>query len=110
MIEDQQQRLKALGPAARRRCARWPKCATSCKRVSQERDELRKQLTRVDSMQTATIALPEDDRRARAAPANVPSLDDLMGALGDIESPRGTRVAGHLHQRVQRARATTPRR
>ncbi|HVJ31242.1 MAG TPA: FHA domain-containing protein, partial [Gammaproteobacteria bacterium] len=31
----------------------------------------------------------------------VPSLDDLMGALGNIEEPQGPRVAGHLHQRVQ---------
>ena len=34
----------------------------------------------------------------------MPSLDDLMSALGDIEEPRGgARVAGHLHQLVQRA-------
>ena len=33
----------------------------------------------------------------------VPSLDELMSALGDLESPKGgpTRVAGHLHQRVE---------
>jgi hypothetical protein len=75
------------------------------KRVSQERDELRKKLARVDSVQTATIALPDDDSGPSPATANVPSLEDLMGALGMIDQPMvsTTDVAGHLHQRVQAA-------
>jgi hypothetical protein len=34
----------------------------------------------------------------------VPSLEDLMSALGEIESSGDNPVAGHLHQRVQSAR------
>ena len=76
-------------------------------RVSQERDELRKQLSRIDSVQTATIALP-DERSASSAPRppTVPSLEDLMAALGDIEEPRRPRTRGHLHQHVQATRDT----
>ena len=58
-------------------------------RVSRERDELRKQLARIDNMQTETITLP-DDFRLPAAGA-VPSLDDLMGDLSNIEAPDGPR-------------------
>ena len=59
------------------------------------------QLSRVDSMQTETVALPEDFRLP--APIAVPSLDELMSALGDLETPNGgpAPVAGHLHQRVE---------
>jgi hypothetical protein len=69
-----------------------------------ERDELRKQLTRIDGIQTATIALPESDLDASSPAMLVPSLEDLMSALGNIEELGAERVAGHLHQRVQNAR------
>jgi hypothetical protein len=70
------------------------------RRVCVERDELRKQLQRVDSVQTATIALPDDDSSPSMSVAEVPSLDDLMAALGTIESS-GDAADGILHQRVQ---------
>ncbi len=53
-------------------------------------------------MQTETIALP-DDYRGPSTSGAVPSLDDLMSALGEIKETRENRVAGHLHQRVQSA-------
>jgi hypothetical protein len=73
------------------------------RRVSRERDELRDKLARVDSVQSATLALPDDDPEPPPAPADVPSLDELMSDLSDIQAPNGARVAGHLHQRVQTA-------
>jgi hypothetical protein len=84
------------------------------RRVTEERNELRKLLTRVDGVQTATIALPDDDPGPAPAMADVPSLDDLMKALGQIEQAPGDspddapapRIAGHLHQQVQRPHDT----
>jgi hypothetical protein len=74
------------------------------KRVSTERDELRRQLARVDNVQAATIALPENDSGPTSAPAEIPSLEELMSAFGNIVAqPRG--AAGHLFQQVQYARA-----
>lgn len=101
MIEDQRRRLKALGLGREETMRALTQARDELERVARERDELRKQLTRVDSVQTATIALPEDDAVPSPAAADLPSLDDLMSALGNIEEPRGPHVAGHLHQRVQ---------
>ena len=101
LIEDQKQRLKSLGAGREESMRALADIRDELKRVSRERDELRKQLSRLDRMQTETIALPEDFRFP--ASGSVPSLDELMSALGDIESPNGgpTPVAGHLHQRVE---------
>jgi hypothetical protein len=103
MLEDQQQRLKALGVGREETMRALNDVRAELKRVSQERDELRHKLARVDSVQTATIALPDGDPGPLPGTANVPSLEDLMGALGQIESPGNGGVAGHLHQRVQHA-------
>ncbi|HUQ51565.1 MAG TPA: hypothetical protein VM692_05045, partial [Gammaproteobacteria bacterium] len=97
MLEDQRQRLKALGAGREETMRALTEVRQELKRVSQERDELRKKLERVDSVQTATIALPDD--YAGPSADDMPSLEDLMGALGEIEQP-GPLVAGHLHQRV----------
>lgn len=101
LIEDQKKRLKSLGAGREESMRALADVRDELKRVARERDELRKQLSRLDSMQTETIALPEDFRLPAAIA--VPSLDDLMSALGDIESPRGgpATVDGHLHQRVE---------
>jgi hypothetical protein len=102
-IEDQRQRLKSLGTGREESMRALAEAREELRRVSIERDELRKKLSRVDSVQTETIALPDDDPGPPATAAAVPSLDDLMGALGELAEPRGTKVAGHLHQRVQAA-------
>jgi hypothetical protein len=101
VIDDQRQRLKSLGVGREESMRALTEARDELKRVSRERDELRKQLSRLDRMQTETIALPEDFRFPTSG--SVPSLDDLMSELGDIEGPGSgpVRVAGHLHQRVE---------
>lgn len=100
LLADQQQRLKSLGSGREETMRALAEVRDELRRVSQERDEIRKQLTRVDAVQTATIALPENEGVSTTAAAQLPSLDDLMAALGDIETPRGG-PDGILHQRVQ---------
>jgi hypothetical protein len=100
LLADQQQRLKALGLGREETMRALVEVRDELRRVSQERDELRKQLTRVDAVQTATIALPEGEAAAPVEAAALPSLDDLMAALGDIATPRGG-ADGILHQKVQ---------
>jgi len=104
MVEDQRQRLKLLGTGREETMRALAEARAELTRVSRERDELRKQLTRIDSVQTATIALPENDAAALRGAADVPSLEDLMAALGYIEEPHGD--AGHLRQHVQATRDT----
>lgn len=101
VIEDQKQRLKSLGTGREESMRALGEARDELKRVRDERDELRKQLSRLDRMQTETIALPDDFRFPTSG--SVPSLDALMSELGDIEEPGsgGARVAGHLHQRVE---------
>jgi hypothetical protein len=105
VLDDQRQRLKALGLGREETMRALAETRDELRRVSQERDELRKQLKRVDSVQTATIALPEDDVDSRPETAEVPSLDDLMKSISQIEPPPGDgseRVTGHRHPVVQR--------
>jgi hypothetical protein len=107
VIEDQRQRLKALGVGREETMRALADAREELRRVGIERDELRKQLTRVDGMQTATMALPEDDPGPFSLALDVPALEDLMAALSDIQEPqeeREARIAGHLHQRVQSER------
>jgi hypothetical protein len=101
MLEDQKKRLNSLGVGREESMRALAQTRDELRRVSQERDDLRDKLSRVDSVQTATIALPDDDLGPLPPAVGVPSLEDLMGALGEIEQPRGPEVAGHLHQRVQ---------
>jgi hypothetical protein len=110
VLADQRQRLKTLGTGREESMRALAEAREELRRMSVERDELRKKLERVDSVQTATIALPEDDPGPPPAAVAVPSLEDLMSALGEIEEPgsgdgrpRHGEVAGHLHQRVQSA-------
>jgi hypothetical protein len=99
-LADQRQRLKLLGMGREETMRALAEAREQLRQLSIERDELRQKLTRVDSVQTATIALPEEERdNSQSTAAQVPSLDELMTALGSIE----TRNApdGILHQRVQ---------
>lgn len=105
VIEDQRQRLKSLGVGREETMRSLAEAREELRRVSQERDELRKQLTRVDSVQTSTIALPENEPEANTPSTILPSLDDLMVALGHLEETRGA-ADGHLHQHVHTSRDT----
>jgi hypothetical protein len=100
LLADQQQRLKALGLGREETMRALTEVRAELRRVSIERDELRKQLKRMDSVQTATIALPENESVPTTGRAELPSLDDLMAALGDIATPGGG-PDGILHQRVE---------
>jgi hypothetical protein len=102
-LADQQKRLEALGNGREETMRALTEARDELRRVSRERDELRKQLARVDSVQTATIALPDNEASPSMRVAELPSLDDLMAALGTIESP-GDAADGILHQRVQSER------
>lgn len=105
MVEDQRRRLQALGQGREETMRSLAAVRAELRRVSFERDELRRQLTRVDNVQTATIALPDSDSGCTSAAADMPSLEELMSAFGNIvDKPRS--AAGHLHQQVQYARAT----
>ena len=73
VIEDQKQRLKSLGVGREESMRALVEARDELKRVSRERDELRKQLSRLDRMQTETIALPDDFRFPTSL--QVPSLD-----------------------------------
>jgi hypothetical protein len=101
MLDDQRARLKSLGVGREESMRALAEARDELKRVSRERDELRHKLARVDSVQTATIALPDDEPEQPPAVIAMPSLDELMNALGEIDEPKGARIAGHLHQRVQ---------
>jgi hypothetical protein len=100
MIEDQRARLKSLGVGREESMRALAEARAELERVSRERDELRAKLRRVDSVQTATIALPDEAFEPPPIMAAVPSLDELMSALGNLDEPKPPRVAGHLHQRV----------
>ena len=60
MLDDQRQRLKSLGLGREESMRQLAEARDELRRVSIERDELRKKLSRIDSMQTETIALPDD--------------------------------------------------
>ena len=100
VVEDQRVRLKALGAGREETMRALADAREELKRMTRERDELRTQLARIDGIQTATIALPPDDPGPSPHTANVPALEDLMGALAKIQEFDGPPVAGHLHQRV----------
>jgi hypothetical protein len=102
-IADQRQRLKSLGAGREESMRALAEARAELQRVAQERDELRQKLSRVDSIKTATIALPDEERTPAPPELTVPSLEDLMSALGEIKGQAAPPVAGHLHQRVQAA-------
>jgi hypothetical protein len=65
-------------------------------RVSIERDELRKQLARIDGMQTATITLGQEEIEEPSIRQALPSIEELMASLGSIEEADTRHDSGHL--------------
>lgn len=105
LIEDQRQRLKTLGLGREESMRALADARDELQRVSRERDELLRQLTRVDGVQSETLAFmdgfPEPSEPSDPPELPVPSLDDLMSTPDNPDDPQGVRVAGHLHLRVQ---------
>ena len=105
LIEDQRQRLKTLGLGREESMRALADARDELQRVSRERDELLRQLARVDGVQSETLAFmdgfPEPSEPSEPPELPVPSLDDLMSTPGNPDDPQGVRVEGHLHLRVQ---------
>jgi FHA domain len=104
-LADHQARLKSLGTGREETMRALADTRSELQRVSAERDELRTQLSRIDNMQAATIALPDDSPGAEtAAQEPLPSIEELMAGLGEMQESTGsTTASGHLHLRVQAA-------
>jgi hypothetical protein len=100
VIADQRARLKSLGNGREESMRALAEARAELDRVSRERDRLREQLARAEGMQTATVALPDEDERAPAPAASgtLPSIDELMADLSSIRESRG--AEGHLHLKV----------
>jgi hypothetical protein len=102
VIADQKARLKALGNGREEGMRALAATRDELARMRRERDQLREELNRVDGMQTATVALPEEDE-AMVLPTistTLPSIDDLMAELSSIKESTGNATAGHLHLKV----------
>ncbi len=94
-IADQQKRLLALGNGREESMKLLADARAELSRVSIERDELRKQLDRIDGMQTSTITLGDEELEEPSIQQALPSLDELMASLGVIEE--GSRHdSGHV--------------
>jgi hypothetical protein len=101
-IADQKARLKTLGAGREETMLALGSMRDELQRVKRERDRLQEQLTRIDDMQTSTVALPEEDEPtiAPASSATLPSIEELMSDLSSIRESGGEGVAGHLHMKV----------
>lgn len=84
-LKDQQDRLNALGAGREETMRALNEVRAELARVCAERDQLQKRLTRIDGMQTETIALDEDGVEEQAIHATLPSLDDLMASLSSMD-------------------------
>jgi FHA domain len=104
-LADHRERLKALGNGREETMRALADARAELTRLNAERDELRKQLSRIDGMQAATIALPDDPPGAETvAEEPLPSIEDLMAGLGKMQdSTASTTVSGHLDLRAQAA-------
>jgi hypothetical protein len=84
-LQDQQDRLNALGAGREETMRALHQARTELARVAVERDQLQQQLTRIDGMQTETIALGEESIVEPAIHTSLPSLEELMASLSSME-------------------------
>jgi len=95
-IADQQKRLVALGSGREESMKLLADARAELARVNIERDELRKQLARIDGMQTATITLGQEEIEEPSIRQALPSIEELMASLGSIEEADTRHDSGHL--------------
>jgi len=95
-IADQQKRLVALGNGREESMKLLADARAELARLSIERDELRKQLARIDGMQTATITLGQEEIEEPSIRQALPSIEELMASLGSIEEAGTRHDSGHL--------------
>jgi hypothetical protein len=84
-LKDQQERLNALGAGREETMQALHRARAELDRVAAERDQLQKQLARIDGMQTETIALGEESAEEPAVHEVLPSLEELMASLGSLD-------------------------
>jgi hypothetical protein len=96
-IADQQKRLAALGNGREESMRLLAEARAELSRVSAERDQLRKQLARIDGLQTATVTLGDEDvEEEPSIHASLPSIEELMASLSSIEEAGSQHDSGHL--------------
>jgi hypothetical protein len=100
-LAEQRKRLDALGTGREQTMRALADAREELRRTQTERDELRRRLRHVDSVQTATIALPEGEVPVPAVPDKLASLEDLMAALGKMAEPSAGPDGGHLQQAAE---------
>lgn len=99
-LADQRARLKTLGSGREESMRALAEARDRLRLVTIERDELRQQLARVDGMQSATVALPDEPAsEEREAPVTLPSIEDLMSSLSDMKEQEAKPGAAHRHPR-----------
>lgn len=84
-LQDQQDRLNALGAGREETMRALHQTRAELARVSAERDQLQQHLSRIDGMQTETIALGEESVEEPAIRLALPSLDELMASLSSMD-------------------------
>jgi hypothetical protein len=83
-LADQQRRLVALGHGREETMRRLADTRAELARVRAERDNLLKKLDRAEGMQTATVALTEEEEVEEPTIHPLPSMEDLMAALDKV--------------------------
>jgi hypothetical protein len=99
-LADQQTRLAVLGSGREESMRALGEARAEVRRLGMERDELRKQLSRIDGMQTATIALPDNTEEQTGIREPLPSIEDLMASLSSFAEVGAETGNGHLHLHV----------
>ena len=99
-LADQQQRLVALGNGREETMRQLAETRDELRRVTAERDDLRRQYARVDGVQTATVALSEEEIAEPSIHQSLASIEELMASLSSIQEGGALHGGGHLHTRV----------
>lgn len=101
-LADHKARLKTLGNGREESMRQLAEAREQLRRMTIERDEVRQQLARVDGMQTATAALPDEPATDESqTPDTLPSIEELMSSLHNMNEAGARLSAAHLQGRIQ---------